>query len=241
MAYKKKTYRFRNAIEVEEYHTARYGAPGQRRLKKKKPTPEQIEKINQINKEKNCRHKLRANFDINDYFVTLTYTKDNRPEDMDAAKEDFKKLIRYLRKAYRKRGQELKWIRNIECGTRNAWHVHMVINRIQDTDTILAAGWCHGHILNQLLYQKGEFRELAAYITKTPRNDSRLKEASYSTSRNLPVPEPEEKTYIRFRTWKEEPVIEKGFYMDKDSFYEGENPVTGYPYRIYTLFRIKRE
>ena len=43
MAYKQKRYVFKNAIEIEEYHTARYGAPGMKRLGKRKPTPEQIE------------------------------------------------------------------------------------------------------------------------------------------------------------------------------------------------------
>ena len=49
MAHKRKTYRYRNAVEVEEYHTGRYGAPGQKRKEKAKPTPEQMEKVNQRN------------------------------------------------------------------------------------------------------------------------------------------------------------------------------------------------
>ena len=57
MAYEKKTYRYRNAIEIEERHTGRYGAPGLKRQKKKKPTPEQMERQNQHNKEKKARRK----------------------------------------------------------------------------------------------------------------------------------------------------------------------------------------
>ena len=232
MAYKQKTYRFPNAIEVEQYHTARYGAPGQKRLKKKKPTPEQIERINQYNKEKICRHKLRTHFDIYDYFTTLTYAVDKRPEDMDQAKKDFRRFIGIVRKEYRKRGCELKWIRNIECGTKGAWHVHIVVNRIEGTDQILARAWEHGHVRNELLYERGEFKDLAAYMTKGPKTDKRLKEASYSTSRNLPLQDPEVKIFKRFRKWKEEPKIPKGFYLDKDSVFEGENTVTGYRYRV---------
>ena len=237
MAYKQKKYIFPNAIEIEQYHTAKYGAPGQSRLKKRKPTPEQIEKINQYNKEKICRHKMRQHFDVDDYFTTLTYEKEKRPADMQQAKKQFSEFIRYIRREYRKRGSELKWIRNIECGTKGAWHVHLVINRIPDTDRILAAGWQHGHAKNILLYDKGEFKDLAAYMTKTPKTDPRLKESSYSSSRNLPLPDPEVKIYRRFRTWKEEPPVPEGFYLDKNSLHEGENPVTGYKYRIYTLLR----
>lgn len=241
MAYKQKKYIFPNAIEIEQYHTAKYGAPGQSRMKKKKPTPEQIEKINQYNKEKTCRHKLRMHFNVHDYFVTLTYVKDKRPENMQQAKQHFREFIRYLRREYRKRGAELKWIRNIECGSKGAWHVHMVINRIEGTDMILAAGWDHGHVKNVLLYEKDEFKDLAAYMTKTPKTDNRLKESSYSASRNLPVPEPEVKIYRRFNTWKEEPPIPEGWYLQKESLFEGENPVTGYKYRVYTLLRSKRK
>ena len=51
------------------------------------------------------------------------------------------------------------------------------------------------------MYQKGEFEKLANYITKTPETDKRLREANYSASRNLPVPEPEKKVYKHWKTW----------------------------------------
>lgn len=240
MAYKRKKYTFRNAIEVEEFHSARYGAPGEKREKKKKATPEQIARQNQRNKEKRCRRKLRAHFDVNDYFVDLTYAKDARPPDMEIAKKHFQKFMRTVRKEYSKRGQKLKWIRNIEVGKRNAWHIHLVINRIPDTDIIIRKAWEHGRVANVLLYDKGEFRDLAAYITKTPETDKSLVQTSYWTSRNLPIPEPKEEI-LKGKTWKEEPYVPKGFYLDKETYHAGINPVTGYPYRSYTLLRIKRE
>lgn len=239
MSYTGNRRHFKNAIEVEEYHTARYGAPGQKRAKRRKATPEEIEKINQYNREKLARWKLRANFNVHDYFTDLTYRKDERPPNMDTAKKDFQKFIREVRNQYKKRGYELKWMRNIEVGTKNGWHIHLVINRYPDTDVILAEAWRKGKVINELMYQKGEFRLLAAYITKTPKTDPRLKETSYSTSRNLPVPEPEKKVYLKWETWKNVRVP-KGFYLDQDSLHEGVNPVTGYRYRHYTLLRIKR-
>ena len=244
MAYKRKIYRFKNAIEVEEYHTGRFGAPGQRRRKKENETPAEVEKINQKHRETTCRRKLRANFDVNDYFTDLTYEKDRRPEDMDQAKRDWQRFLRKVRKEYEARGYPLKWIRNIEVGTRNAWHIHLVINRIPDTDLILRRAWTHGKVYNELLYEKGEFANLAAYITKTPKTDPRLREASYSASRNLPIPEPEEKVIFRWPTWKENPTIRKDtartWYIDKDSIYEGVNKF-GYRFRRYTLLRWRRE
>lgn len=238
MSYKKKTMVFPYAKEIVEYHTARYGAPGEKRGKKIKPTREMIDKINQRNREKICRWKLRQHFNINDYFVCFTFKKDARPPDMEMAKEIFRRSIRKIRDAYRKRGYELKWIRNIEVGTKNAWHIHMVINRIPDTDIILKKAWNHGKVVFELLYEKGEFRELAAYLTKTTKTDPRLRESSYSTSRNLPLPEPDEKVYLHWKTFRKIKVPE-GYYLDKESFYEGVNPKTGYKYREYTFLKIR--
>ena len=46
MPYKKITYYCGETIEVEKKHTGRYGAPGQKRQKKRKPTKEEIAKQN---------------------------------------------------------------------------------------------------------------------------------------------------------------------------------------------------
>ena len=238
MAYKQKKYTFHNSIEIEQYHSALYRAPGMKRLKKSKPTPEQMAKANQRNKQKICRRKLRAHFRKNDCYVTLTYEKSKRPEGMEQAKEDFKSFIERIRKYYKKKGVALKWIRNIEVGSKGAWHVHLVINRIENIDVIINEAWDKGKVVSQLMYEEGEFRDLAAYMTKGPVTDPRLKETSYSTSRNLPIPEPEVKIYKRWKTWKDDVKIPDGYYLDPDSYHEGENPVTGYPYRTYTLIKI---
>ena len=243
MAYMKKTWRFRNAVEVMEYHTGRYGAPGQTRRQRAGATPEEVRRYNRKTRERKCRHKLREHFEKNDYFVALTYAKDKRPADMDEAKKDFRNFIRQVVKAYRGSGHEAKWIRNIEVGTKGAWHVHLVINRIQDADIIIRSCWPHGKVYFELLYEKGGFRDLAAYITKTPETDPRIKETHHSSSRNLPVPEPEVKTIFRWETWNEVRIrrdTAKKWYLDRESVYEGVNKY-GHRYRQYTLLRYLRE
>ena len=77
--YIKTKYIFKNDIEVHEYHNGRYGAPGMGRLKKKKITPEQVKKQNQINRENRIRRKIKANYGEYDYLFTYTYKKENRP------------------------------------------------------------------------------------------------------------------------------------------------------------------
>lgn len=236
--YKRLTYIFDNAIEIYEYLDGKYGAPGQKREKKKKPSPELIKKRNQWNKERKARHRLRMYMKVNDYFACLTYGKDRRPPDMDTAKKHFSKFLDYVRKEYKKRGQTIRWMRNIEAGTKGAWHIHLVINRIPDTDIILKEAWKeHGGVNFKLLYEMGEFADLAAYITKTPDTDPRLKEADYAPSRNMPLKEPDKKRFVQ---WRKEPREVEGFYLDKSSYHEGTNQITGYKYRYYTLIRIHR-
>lgn len=240
MSYKKTIRKSKYAMDCEEFHTARYGAPGQGRTKRKKPTPEQMAAVNRYNRTRKCRWRIRLYFDINDCFVCLTYRKEERPEGMKEAKEDFRKFVRKLRKAYKKAGKEFRWMRNIECGKRNAWHIHLLVNRIPDIDILIREYWPKGTVRMQLLYSDGEFRKLAAYITKTPETDNRLKEADYSSSRNMPLPDPEEKIYRKWKTWGKV-RIPAGWYLDKETLVEGTNPITGYRYRRYTLLKVRRE
>lgn len=191
MSYMCKRMRFRNAIEVYEYHTAKYGAPGQERQEKKKATPEQMAKRNRYNRERLARWKLRNNFDVDDYFTRLSYEKDKRPESMEEAKEDWKAFLQILRREYKKRGAELKWMRNIEVGTRGAWHIHIIVNRIPDTDVILAKAWKHGQIQNQLLYQKGEFARTHRTERQNKRHGAGDNRSVWNTDGKIPC-SPEE-------------------------------------------------
>ena len=246
MATKRKSFILDDVIEVEEYHDGRYGAPGMKREKKKKATPDQVAKINQYNKEKKARRRLRQYFHENDWFVTLTYRREARSQDMKTVKKHFRTFITKVRKEYKKNGCELFWIRNIENTKNNNWHIHLVINDAPDLIKLLNKLRPHGiaHDSKQL-YKRGGFKDLAAYITKDEKStrkelgqvvDHIVTEANYSTSRNMPLKPPKEKILKR---WQEEPKPKKGWYIDKDSFFEGINPVTGYKYRHYTMFRIE--
>ena len=233
--YIKKTYRFKDVVEVEEGHNGRYGAPGEHRHKRRKATPEDIARINQWNREKKCRHRLLEYFNAGDAYTTLTYAIDKRPEDMATCKRHFKKFIVKLKAVYKKAGIELRWIRNIEVGTRGGWHIHMIVPDIPGINGILQRLWTHGKAVTQGLYRGDGFRKLAAYITKTPATDSRLRESNYSTSRNMPLKAPRKQVMHR-RTWQR-PRIRPGWELIPGSFREGINPITGYPYRHYAIMR----
>lgn len=252
MAKKRKIYRLRNGdiIDIEEYHDGLYGAPGKKRQQKKKKTKEDIRRINAFNKAKRARLRLLEYFNPGDLFVTWTYEVKNRPPDMAAALKDFQKAIRKVRQEYGKQERALFWIRNIEAGTKGAWHIHLVVNEIGDTASILRKVWSKGGIYiseirnNDKIYD-ADFTKLANYITKdentvyekedgTP-GKPRIREASYNTSRNTPLPEPKTKPFTR---WQKEVKPQKGYYISAK--HEGINPVTGFKYRRYTMIRLER-
>lgn len=244
-------YIFENVIEVEEYHDGRYGAPGSKRKEKQKPTREQMEKVNQWNKSKRARHRLRMYFKVGqDWFTTLTYRKEERPPDMKTVKQHFRKFYTAIRKEFRKRNCELRWIRNIECTSTGNWHIHLVITDLPGTNIIKIMNqlWPHGKVKDpQLLYEKGELKDLADYITKDERTkkeyvsdgvfDHKITEADYSSSRNMPLPEPKV-DYLK--RWRKEIRPKEGFYVDKNTVFEGINQFTGHNYRHYTMIRINR-
>lgn len=251
MATERKIMKFRKGdiIDVEEHHDGNYGAPGKKRAKKKKLTEEQIKNNNRINKMKRCRYRLLEYFDEGDVFATLTYDPKKRPKDMSAALKDFQKALRTIRSRYKKAGYELFWIRNIERGTKGAWHIHLVINEIGNTASILMNVWQHGAVYvasirnNDKIYDE-DFTKLASYITKdenTPytKEDGtpgkpKISEANYNTSRNMPLPEPKKEKLVR---WKAEPKPKKGYYIAK--IHEGINAL-GFRYRRYTMIRLNR-
>lgn len=246
---KRKTSKFRkgNIIDVEEFHDGNYGRPGGKRVRKEKPTAEQVQKVNAMNKARKCRQRLLAYFNPGDCFITLTYEMKNRPVDMAAALKDFQKAMRKVRGEYKRQSREVFWIRNIERGTKGAWHIHLVINEIGNTASIIKKAWPHGGTyiseirLNDKIYDE-DFTKLSNYMTKDQNTvelkedgepaKPRIKEANYNTSRNMPLPEPHVEKLLR---WKEEPKPKKGYYILR--IHEGINPITGFKYRRYTMVK----
>lgn len=223
-----------DSIEVEEHHSGRYGAPGMKRQEKKRPTPEQMARQNQWRKERDIRRLLKTNFGEYDYWLTLTYRQGERPESIGEAKEQAQKFLRRMRSFYKGRGHPLKYIIVTEIGSRGGVHHHIVMSRIEGGDVAVAKNWPHGHPQIGLLYTEGGFRKLAGYIAK---QEGRAK--WYSRSRNLKKPRIV-KQVMRRRTFSEEIRVPKGYYLEKGSVWSGVNPVTGHPYRYYTLVRINR-
>ena len=235
-----------DSVEVEEKHTGRYGAGGQKREKRKKPTKEDIRRQNQWKRERDLRRLIKWNFSRHDYWMTLTYRKGDRPS-WEQMKEDVRKMIRKVREKYRKMGAELKYVYRLQIGKRGGPHIHILANRIpgKETDILFAETWEKGHINFRTIYDSGGFRDLAEYIAKPLEEWEPEEVKRYHPSRNLIRKEPKEKL-IRRRSLVDRqgrlisPKAPKGYYIDPDSVRMGINPVTGFAYRHYTLIKINR-
>lgn len=239
MAFKRMKYRLTNSIEVIECHTARYGAPGQPRQKKEKPTMEAVRKNNQRRKERRSSRMVDAYFNPDDYLLTLTYRVECRPKDINECKKHLAKFFRQLKREYAKRFFELFWIRNIEVGPKGAWHVHVIMNRIDGADFMIKSLWKqYGAVFFQFYQDKKDKGEdIGKYIAKSEVSaPDKIVQSSWSHSRNIKEVEPEE-TVITGQSMNDKPRTPKGFYLDKNSYHDFVNE-EGYRFREYVFRRL---
>lgn len=247
---------FKSSIEYEFKYVGRYGAKGEKRAKRKKATPEQIKKQNQINKENYVRRLIKANYEEHDLWCTVKYKAGERPP-LEQVRKNVDDFLKSCRSMYKKHGAIFKYIKRLEIGAKGGVHLHILVNRIEGVDTVklLQKMWTHGRINYELLYESGGYADLAAYIVKQPTEeiegqlsmfseDERKNFMSYSTSKNLIRPQPERKEY---RRWTLRDLVENGpkptpgYYIDKDSIVSGVNRYTGMSYYRYTEYRIKND
>jgi hypothetical protein len=237
----KKTYIYGRYKEVLKYQTAGYGAPGEKRKPRRKRTPEDVARQNRWHKIKKIQRLILANFESG-WHVTLTYRKDARPPDMATAKKQVTEFVKAVRKDLKQAGIQFKWIRVTEKGSRGAYHHHFILEDIHqdriDTKSMVLKHWKHGGHFFSPLYEDGEYEQLAAYLVKDETKEENTG-TTYSRSRNLVIPQVKTETIHRKR-WIKEPRPEKGYYIIKDSVYNGENPVTGYPYQRYIMKKIEK-
>ena len=254
MAYTQYTYRFSNSVEYEFHYAGRYGLKGECRAKRKKKTAEAVKRYNQRKRIDKVRRLIKANFKKYDYFITLKYPRGTR-KNVDEVQADLKKFLSSLRRKYQRREAQLKFIYRLEIGKRGGIHCHMILPRLPDGDMIISSSWHQGTVNFQNLYDKGNYEQLASYITKEPTEEiekqlsffpeeEQKQFIKYSTSRNLIRPICEKKKYSRWTVKKlleNGPTASEGYYIDKSSIVSGISQWTGMSYLYYTEILIKEK
>ena len=202
-----------------------------KRNRRRKETPEAMQRENERQRRKKLQRLILANFRIGDFHLTLSYRKDERPESAEEATKRIQGFIRKLRREYRKRGHELKYIYVTEIGKKGSCHHHMLIPNLPDLMELVRRFWTYGHEDYKPLYEDGAFEKLAEYLVKKETKEE-ITGCTYHPSRNLTKPA-ERRERINAKCWARDPRPRKGYTIIKESIINGENPVTGYPYQEY--------
>ena len=232
-----------DTIEIQRYAFGMFGAPGKERSPRSAKQTEAARKKNRKNRARLIQRLMLCNFKPGDLHVILQYRKDDRPETFTEGVERLRTFIRRIRKYYRERGFELKYIAVTERGKRRAvLHHHIILETIDEnalhTLPAITACW-DGYVKTSVMYEDGNFEKLAEYLTKDEGKEE-CEGASYMRSRNLKEPVVERHVVFK-KTWEKEPEAPEGWYIDKDTVINGTNDYTGKPYQRYFMKRIKPE
>ncbi len=212
------------------------GKRGERRER----TKEEMEKQNARNRAIHTQLLILGNF-RNGWHVTLTYQKDKRPPDSEAAKKELRKFFAKCGRRYKKAGYEFKWLCVTEIGSKGAIHHHLIIEDIQDKDfstqRVIRDCWPGGKYLSPM-YEDGAYQSLSEYLTKKESKES-VTGCKVTHSRNLAMPKTKRERR-RGSRWLPEPKIPKGWQLVKETLHNGLNAFTGLPCQHYLLIEIEK-
>lgn len=239
LAYIKKTVQAGRTIETKYYHASRYGVHTPREAHKD-ITPEKVKEINIRNDVEKVTHRLNCNFIQGDPYITCTFKKELRPKNEDEAKEIYQKLLRDLRTEFKRIGQKLKYIGSIGIGKLGAVHFHLVINYIDSR--VIQKLWPYGTVCIKPLDDTGNYAKLAEYLVKDGVKNRKGKyRKAYTTSRNLKKPVVKREV-IHSRKWRDKPPKPpKGYYLEKESYYNGISDYDGRPVQFCRFIRLSRK
>lgn len=205
-------------------HSSVPGRKGKRRPKYK-PTAKAVEKYNQKIAAEHLSILMNSNFEDGDYHLTLTYKSEPSPEE---AEKILKRFLARLRNMYKKAGITLKWILVTEYAGKRIHH-HIVVNRYPEIAKVKAQ-WKEGHVFQVALYSKGDYRDLAEYFIKESsrhfRDADSVSKQRFRHSKSVRYPETMSKE-VSTKELYADPKANRGYAIDEDSLYIGENPFTG--------------
>lgn len=237
MPYIKRTVRAGKTIEIYKYFSSRYGRKGIKRGKNENPTPEEMQKINERRAEEKLRHILNENFGMGDIHLVIGYRRGSKPEPEEARKH-LDKLMRGLRKYFREKEDELRYVTVTEY-KRARIHHHMVIPDVPPA--VLYQLWPYGRPHITPLDGSGQYGDLAAYLIK----ETAATYAAggpygkrWNASKNLRRPQ-EKVEVVRADSWTREPRPIKNYYVEKESVRSGTHKATGYEYQFYRMIRLQ--
>ena len=185
--YREKIHKCGEFLEVDIFPVFEYQRG---RSKKRKPTTETQQRLNQRNAERKLTRLLNTNFTKRDIRFDLTYSDENYPETPENAQRQMQNFLRRV-KRYRAKHDlpELKYVAVTEVGKENGrLHHHIVMSGGVDINT-LAEIWGKGYTTAKpLQFDEFGITGIAVYLVKSPILGKR-----WSASRNLEQPKTSER------------------------------------------------
>lgn len=184
--YREKKYYCGEYLEVAIYPV--YTHP-KKRGRRKNPTTEVQQHLNQRHAEGKLRRLLHTNFTPLDLFVTLTFDDAHLPTSVEEAQRLLQNFLRRAKRRYEKMALELKYIYVLEYGQKHdRLHVHLVLSG-GITRADLEKLWGLGDVsMGALRFERDGLASLARYLTKGGENADRPTWKRWSGSRNLEKP-----------------------------------------------------
>lgn len=229
MPYIKKTVIAGDNIYIYKHFAIRYGKKIARGRKCGTTPPKQKEVNRRIQADKKMWVFLE-NFQKGDYWITLTYRREERPNDLETASSDIEKLLHKLARKLKAKGTRLEYMRLTERGEYGGVHHHLIIKNNFDIG-ILNRLWKKGKVEIDNVYSENPIK-LAEYFSKGRKETS---EKKYSQSRNLVMPEIKVEV-MTASSWRKEVKPKKGYEIYE--LFNGYHDLIGYEYQRVIMRRI---
>lgn len=239
MAYMRKTRATidRRIIEKDLYYTYRTvqgGKEGRKRAKKVKQTPEQQKETNRRHAAARLALKIANNFRAGDWYLTMTIS--GEVPEKESIKKSVDNFLVNLRRYYKRKGDELKYIAVLENMTgRGRPHSHLLINSLTAEDMeAIKKYWTLGRVRVELFGgDVDDCNNLAAYFKK---EDVDEHSGRIRTSANLMEPIEKKEKVTRSECYSSRIVPPKGYHVHKRLTYKGYTK-DGYPYQHIVFVR----
>lgn len=148
------------------------------------------QKMNDILSWRKLQMILATNFNHDDLVVTLTYDDGHLPKSREEARRRIKAFLTLLRGQRKSKGEEMRYLYNIESLHSNGrWHHHMVINGTGADYEEIRSLWRYGEDVEIERLDVYGYEGLAKYLTKEATSGQRSVGArSWTASVNLKKP-----------------------------------------------------
>lgn len=171
-------------VQIFPVRSYQYG-----RKRKMKPTGATMQRLNKERRARLLSDLVNLNFTKQDHQLKLDYTafrkQHGRNPEPDEVLREIRNFMRRLKRAYAKRGVELKYIYCSEIGARgHISHHHVIINAGLSFEEIRELWRAGGIWMRKLYFDRKGCYDLAGYFVK-----SKYTYRSYTASKNLRRPQ----------------------------------------------------